>query len=219
MSKEQQLIDTLKADLKPVRAPASLLSVLPGWLLLSFVYVGILGVLMGPFRAGFLEQLISVPRFSIEMLMGIAATVCFAVVALAESIPGFDVRQIRRAAWILTAGWLSQFLIGFGFPVLEPSMLGKRAHCMWEAYLYSVPPLLGMIWLQRRRFVLQPVRAVGYAAIAGGMIPALMMQIACMYEPHHILQAHVLPVAIVAVVAAGLTWLLLRREALRTPAS
>ena len=77
--------------------------------------------------------------------------------------------------------------------------------------LYSVPPLVWLIYLQRQRYVLEPVRAVGHAALAAGLLPALMMQIACMYEPSHILSFHVLPVVILAAFAIGLTWLLTRR--------
>lgn len=82
-------------------------------------------------------------------------------------------------------------------------MAGKRAHCAIEAFLYSMPPTLCALWLQQRRYALRPVRALVKSAVAAGLLGALVMQVACMYEPAHILKFHVLPVVLlVAGVAA-----------------
>jgi hypothetical protein len=208
---EDRLIESLKADLSPVRPAGAVAGVAVLWFLASVAYVLGLGVLLGPFRPGFGAELLEAPRFSLEMILGLAALGCFLVLSLREAVPGLPVAGLRGAAWTLLAVWLGQFLLGFAAPALEPSMLGKRDHCVWEAYLYSVPPLVWLIYLQRQRYVLEPVRAVGHAALAAGLLPALMMQIACMYEPSHILSFHVLPVVILAAFAIGLTWLLTRR--------
>ncbi len=208
---EDRLIESLKADLTPVRPAGSVMTVGLVWLLLSIVYVFSLGATLGPFRPGFAQQLVTVPHFTLEMVLGLAALVTFSLVALLESVPGREAPGLRKAGWLLLAAWIAQFLIGFAAPALEPSMLGKRDHCVWEAYLYSVPPLLGMLYLQRRRFVLDPVRAVLHAALAAGLLPALMMQVACMHDPAHILAFHVLPMGVLAVVAVALTVWLTRR--------
>ena len=208
---EDKLIASLKADLLPVQPLGSASRIGLLWLLASVAYVLALGAGLGPFRPGFVGELLGAPRFSIEMILGSAALVCFLVVALLESIPGRAVGGLRRVGWLLLLAWLAQFVIGFVAPALEPSMLGKRDHCAWEAYLYSVPPLAWLIYLQRRRYVLEPVRAVLHSALAAGLIPALMMQVACMYEPGHILIFHVLPIGILATFAAGLTWMLSQR--------
>ena len=137
-------------------------------------------------------------RFSIEMLFGAAAIVCWAIAGLADSIPGLYPRWPIRLAWMFLGIWLLHFIIGFVSPSLEPSMIGKRDHCSSEAYIYSLPPTLLMIWLQRRRFSLNPLRASIYAAMAAAIIPAVAMQVACMYEPTHILVNHVFPILVLA---------------------
>lgn len=208
---EDRFIDSLKADLTPVRPVGTVASIGVCWLVASIVYVLALGAALGPFRPGFADQFLSAPRFSLEMLLGIAALGSFLVVALLESIPGREAGSLRKVSWILLMAWLAQFVIGFAAPALEPSMLGKRDHCVWEAYLYSVPPLGWLLYLQHKRYVLEPVRAVLHAALAAGLMPALMMQIACMYEPGHILSFHVLPIGLLAGLTTGLTWLLTRR--------
>ena len=173
------------------------------WLVGSLVYVCALTWLLGPFRLGFSEQLASHPRFMLEMALGSGALVCLAIAAFRDAVPGLDSRLPRRIGWILAAGWLTNILTGYFAPTLEPSMLGKREHCALEAYLYSLPPAIVAIWLQRHRFPLDPIRAATLAALAAGMMPAVLMQIACMYEPTHILEGHVLPVGVLALA----TWL------------
>ena len=206
-----ELIQSLKEGLTAVGTPLPIGRVAVLWLLLSSAYVLTLGAALGPFRAGFADQLVGSARFALEMLMGFGAAACFLHAALAESVPGTDSRWSRWSGWALSIGWLSQFLVGFEFPAIDPSMHGKRELCAWEAYLYSVPPLLALVWLQRKRFMLEPVRAIFHGALAAGLIPALMMQIACMYEPGHILKFHVLPVGILATAALVLTALITRR--------
>ena len=89
-------------------------------------------------------------------------------------------------------------------------MLGKREHCAAEAYLYSLPPALLMFWMQRQRFPLNPLRAAIYGAIAAAMLPALAMQVACMYEPTHILQNHVFPILVLAGVVGAVAFTIIR---------
>ncbi len=208
--KDEELIATLTADLEPVAPAAPLGPTLLRWLLVSVLYVVGLTASLGPFRPGAFAELIGTPRYGLELLMGVGAFVAFARVALAEAVPGIDVRWWRRAGWILLLGWLSQFVVGFSWPVLEPTMLGKRHYCAWEAYLYSVPPLLYLVHLQRQRYALRPERAVFHGALAAGLLPALIMQLACMYEPSHVLIFHVLPVAGLGAAATLVSWLYFR---------
>ena len=200
--KTDELIVRLKDDLTPVAPIAPLMAVMAVWLAASVVYVAVLTGLLGPFRPGAAEQFLTHPRFLVEMLLGFGAMLAFAVVCFAKAVPGREQGWRLPAAWLLLVAWVGHFVFGYQFPVLESSMVGKREHCGWEAYLYSVPPMLAAVWLQRRRFPLNPVHAAAYAAIAAGMMPALIMQIACMYEPGHILRFHVAPIGILAGVTA-----------------
>lgn len=197
-----QFIDQLSRDLTATKPPMSPGALTLTWLLGSVFYVLVATAWLGPFRTGFADQLVQTPRFALEMALGIAAVICFAGSAFRDAVPGYDTRILQRAGWLLAIGWLSQFVVGFQFPVFEPSMLGKRDHCAFEAYVYSVPPVVFAIWMQQRRYPLRPMRAALYAALSAGMIPALVMQIACMYEPAHILKFHALPIVILSAVVA-----------------
>ena len=48
--------------------------------------------------------------------------------------------------------------------------------------------------------------------LVAGPVPALYMQIACMYDPVHALTLHMLPGILVGVGCAGICWLSVRRK-------
>jgi hypothetical protein len=69
-------------------------------------------------------------------------------------------------------------------------MLGKREHCFWQTLLFSLPSFAALLWLVRGLMPLWP-RATAAAAAA-----AILMQLACMYDPLHALSHHLTPVLI-----------------------
>lgn len=206
----EELIHRLSNGLSPKPRIWPFWGVLSVWLVTSIFYVSLMVIFFGPLRPGVEAQLALPSRFSFEMLFGSAAVVCWAVAALAQSVPGLYPRWPIRLGWIFLAVWLVHFVVGYVSPSLEPSMLGKREHCAFEAYIYSLPPTLLMIWLQQRRFPLNPLRAAVYAAVAAATIPALAMQVACMYEPTHILINHVFPILLLAFIVGVVAFAIVR---------
>ncbi len=197
---DNALISTLVDDLQPVAVRWPALRVGAIWLVLSVAYVLGAMALLGPFREGAGTQLLTHPRFAAEMMVGVLAVICFIMVAIRQAVPGQSTRPLQYVALGLGAIWLFNFVAGIHFPTLEPSMHGKREFCAWESYVYSAPPALFAVVLLVRRFPLQPLASGINAGVAAGLIPAVTMQIACMYEPVHILEHHAAPIAVVALV-------------------
>ena len=92
------------------------------------------------------------------------------------------------------------------YPALEPSMLGKREHCVVETFLFALPPACLALLLSRRFFPLRPVYSAFLFCLAAAMLPALYMQLACMYVPAHILQMHILPGLLVTMAGTLCAW-------------
>ncbi|WP_158678829.1 hypothetical protein [Pseudoalteromonas sp. T1lg75] len=61
--------------------------------------------------------------------------------------------------------------------------------------------------MTRKFYPLYPRRMAISLSLASGMMPALYMQLACMYEPGHILLFHITPGLLVMVIGLGLAWL------------
>lgn len=213
MRNRDELLDSLASGLAPV-SPAPDLRVLAFfWLVVSATYVVLVTHLLGPIRPNAMAQLQSEPRFMVEMLVGTCAAIGLAVIAFHSALPAALSRTLVVLVSLLGALWLGDFVFGLMSPALEPSMLGKRDQCFIETFVYALPALLALLYWQRRLYTLQPGKAAVMAGLSAGILPALYMQIACMYQPAHILAFHVGPALAVAAVAP----LLLRLWPQRSP--
>jgi hypothetical protein len=207
MTEREQLIDSLSTDLPRVNpalgsGPLALL-----WLVLSAAWVAGLTWLMGPLRPGAWEQLLAHPQFLAETLCGVLAIVLVTVAGFRAAVPGALAGRLSGLGFGLLLLWLACYLFGLWLPALEPSMLGKREYCMYETLIYGLPPVVLAFALTRRLYPLEPLRAGVSLSLAAAMMPALYMQMACMYIPSHILLFHILPglaLAALAIVAVCL---------------
>ena len=207
MTTDDDLIQALSRNLQPVAPPMRVDHIWLGWLVLSAAFVVGLIHLMGPVRAGSLDQFLSGGRFAFETSLGLAAVITGSLAAFRSAVPGGLSRWLARISVGMLLAWIGFYLIGLYSPALEPSMAGKRDHCVWETFVYAAPPMLVAILLLRRYYPLQPLRTAMAAGVVAGMLPALYMQLACMYVPAHILSFHILPGLLVGPVALGITWL------------
>lgn len=201
MRNREELLDRLARGVAPVKpAPdPRLLACL--WFGLSALYVVLVTHLLGPIRPTAMLQLQTEPRFLVEMVVGSLLAMGLAFTAFRTAVPGAANSGFRLVLVVLAALWLGGFVVGLFNPALEPSMLGKRGHCFIETFVYAVPPLLALLYWQRRLYALRPDQAALLAGLSAGVLPALYMQIACMYQPAHILAFHIGPALAVAAIA------------------
>jgi len=203
VNKNKILISNLSTGLTPVSPPPKINRLAMAWFLLSAIYVVVVTHLFGPLRPGAVSQLGAEPRFLLETSLGVAAILWTSLLAFRSAIPAALSRQFAAVGMLLMALWLAQYVIGFVSPALEPSVLGKRRYCYFETLVYSLPAVLAGLFYVRRLYPLRPVRTAMSVSLAAGMMPALYMQLACMYEPAHILIYHILPGLVVVAVGAA----------------
>ena len=212
MTDRENLIAALSSDLAPVKPigrpePWALV-----WLLASAAYVVAVIHAMGPIRPEAMEQLATSSRFVVEMLVGLAAIALVSIAAFRASVPGLSSRATAIAGGVLMCLWIAGFIAGLENPALEPSMSGKRHYCFVETFIYALPPVLLAFLLLRRFYPMSVVGIAGSISLAAGMLPALYMQIACMYIPAHILAFHVLPGFAVAAAGGAVALVVVRRR-------
>jgi hypothetical protein len=148
----------------------------------------------------------------LEVLAGAAVVCAGALAALRLGVPHPTAAVRRVTPFALAAGlWLALLLLALIHPAAEPSMLGKREHCNYQTFLLGLPPTLLGLWLLRPFAAFQRWIAGAVLGAAAGAIPAITMQLACMYVPAHALVAHVAPVLGLVLVGAALGPLVLRR--------
>jgi len=204
MQNYDQLITNLVSDLtkKPKQLPILLLAII--WWLATWAYVSVATLLLGPLRPDVHIHLAHEHQFQIETFLGLFAGLCVTVCAWYSAVPGLLKRKWLFFSIGLVIVWISFYIVGIFSPALEPSMLGKREYCYLEAFLYSMPPTLGAAILLAKRSHLHRRQTGLLIGLSAGMIPALLMQVACMYEPWHILHSHIFPGLLNAVVGVVL---------------
>jgi hypothetical protein len=207
MNKREELIENLTRDLAPVKPAPDVNRLALVWLLASAVFVLTVTNLVDAVRPGAYSQLAANPRFLLETLLGVVAIAWVGLLAFRSAIPGALTRNFAVAGLLLMALWLVQYLAGLVSPALEPSELGKRGYCYLETMIYSIPPMLAAVYLARRLYPLHYTRTAMSLALTSGMMPALYMQIACMYAPSHILPFHILPGLSMALAGAAIATL------------
>jgi hypothetical protein len=204
VNKHETLISNLSSNLEAVSPPPNINRLATTWFLLSAVYVVAVTHLFGPIRPGAYSQLGTEPRFLLETMLGVAAILWISLLAFRSAIPAALSRRFVTGGLVLMMLWLVQYVIGLVSPALEPSMLGKRNYCYYETVVYSLPVILAGLFFVRRLYPLRPVRTAMSVGLAAGMLPALYMQLACMYEPSHILKLHILPGLLMVGVGAAI---------------
>lgn len=212
MSKLDRTIENLVDDLTPTGRPSRPGRSALAWWLMATLGTAAVMALMQPFRPGFVGQLIATPRFALETLLGVMACFGMAWAAFALGVP--DVRSPWRRArvpLVLVTIWFALFGIALLAPVLPPSMAGKREHCMLEVLIYAAPLTIVGLVVIRRMLPLNAASTGAWMGFAAGLIPAFLMQLACMHEPLHIIKLHLAPTVGAAAVGAVLGWWLLRR--------
>ena len=202
---QNKFIETLASDLKPVRP------LRPPWMRALFWFALATGltalVLYGvqEYRPGFLEQLNGHGRFQLEIAAGLVWTLLTFYLVFASSIPGIQIHPAVKAACLLSFLVFAGSLVsGFWIAAPESSRLGARAACELEVFVYGGLTMGGLFYLIRNGILVPYSWSPAWIGSAGGMISALLMQLACMYDPWHGLAFHFGPAVILGV--AG--WLL-----------
>lgn len=210
MSSHQPLIKSLAAQAVPVKVLINpdMLALL--WLLGSIAYCLILIHLFGDIRSNAYSQLITEPRFMLEMFAGLTAIVLTSIVAFRYTIPGAVSRSAKILASMAAIFWIGLNVYGLFDPAIEPSPEGYRHYCAYEIFFYALAPLFIAGLLARRRLTLELTNTGFGLGLSAGMIPAWYMQMACMYSPEHMLMFHLLP----AIAVAGVAVLLLKSKGL-----
>lgn len=182
------------------------------WFAAVLVVTTIAMLLRQEFRPGFASQLVAHPVLLVEVLGALALTALAAYAALVHAVPGARMpRAAVAATWTVAILLVAGLIAEFTHLAPESSTLGSRPHCWIEVLAYGAAGTWLMVLLARRGWVrFSWLHGAGYGVAA--IVPAALMQLACMYEPVHNMLYHFLPVLPVL----GLGLFLMKRLASRT---
>jgi hypothetical protein len=207
----ERLIDELASGLEPVRRLPRAAWLAGAWLAFGWLSATAFTLGVAPLRPGVLEEIAGSPRFDLELLAGLATGIAATVAAGALAFTREGSWRIVGAPLALLALWAGLVGLRLLDPALEGSMLGKRGHCMVEILVYALAPLLLGLALARRLAPLDRRWCAALVALAAGAIPALLMHVACVGDPSHVLRLHLAPIVALTLLGALAGPLALRR--------
>lgn len=167
------------------------------WFMAVFIVSAVWMHSVQVFRPGFAGQLVHHPFFMIEIASALLFSAAAAYVLFTRSTPGERTsRGMKAGLWILAVLFVIGFAAGFSPLAPETSTVGARHECWLEVVKYGAFGLGLFIVMIRRGFIrFSWKRGVLYGLIAG-LVPAALMQLACMFNPMHALIFHYLPVVV-----------------------
>lgn len=167
------------------------------WFALALLISAALMHYVQVFRPGFADQLFHHPFFLIEIVSALLIAPLGAYIVMTRSIPGERApKSVVLGLWVLVLLFVSGFSAGFTHFAPETSTVGARHACWMEVVAYGFVCLLMFAGMVRRGCVRFSWRLGMLYGLVAGLIPAALMQMACMYNPMHALIFHYLPVVV-----------------------
>jgi len=213
--KTEDLIVALSRSGAPV-APLPSPSVRFGrWAVAMFVVAAAGVLLLGP-RADLAEALRR-PTYDARLVVTLLTSLFAASAAFILSVPGAErFRAQRLLPFAMVVAWaavLATLLIGSGnassrvlaFPVNWP--------CSYKIFAFCLFPAVALVALLKRAAPLEPVWSAVLAGLAATALGATATQLICpVDDPAHQLVGHVLPVLVLAMICAALSYRSLDRR-------
>lgn len=200
-----KFMDQLVSDLKPTPP------LRPPWIrtIQWFSFLSVVTALailwVHEYRPGFWGQLDQHWRFTAEITSGALLTLSTFYIVFASCIPGEKVNRGVTLACLVSFFIFAGLLItGFWMPSPEASAMGARPFCELEVLIYGGLSMGGLFYLIRNGIIVSYSLKNLLLGFSAGMISALLMQLACMYDPWHGLLFHFVP----ALLLGALGWFL-----------
>ena len=220
MRSHNELISDLVLGLKPVKPLSPFWERAGAWLLFAGVYTFAITRATGSFRPGAHQQFLDSARFLLENVAGVLGILSISVFCFSQMIPGIISKNAVRISLLLPVVlFVTSLLYGLVDPALVPSMVGKRSSCMSEVFYFSILPFLTLLWIARKSYPVNTAWTSATIGIAASLPAAVVMQVACMYDPKHNLLFHIGPAIASSLIFGMLSYFVLRhqiRKSLRT---
>lgn len=195
----------IASDLHAIRPMAS-------WKLLLAALIAVCGVVgvagasvLGPYGL----HKMSTIQASIILSVLASVMVLAAYVSLAESIPGS--RRILSPGTLVTvccAALIAVFVVLFRDYTVE-RFVAQGIPCLRAGLLHAIPAALGVWWVLRRGFPVNPMASAFARGALAGLAGVLMLEIHCSnFETLHVIVWHILVIPISGALACGTMYLL-----------
>lgn len=192
-----QKMNQLVNDLKPHKPLLSAEKRTWLWFVSHILWIAFGLWFIQPYRGSFGRDLLNI-RFLIEWILFIISSISLTYVSFLSVVPGRVRKKELKWAYFPMILLTAVLIFGLVHPaVIHSNRLGVRGFCEFEIFVFAVVPNIHLIFLLSKGFISFNSKTFFMAGVSAGMIPSLLMHIACVYEPLHILCFHLTPVFVV----------------------
>ncbi|MFQ5470763.1 MAG: NrsF family protein [Gammaproteobacteria bacterium] len=207
------LIENLVNELTPVKPQQLPMTRALIWYPIFFVVIASVAYLVQEYRTGFISQIAESPRFQIELVSAIAISCVGIYISFVQFVPGEKVHTVSKLIFYISITlFLASIIWSFFDATPHASDEGVRSFCETEVVVYGLITLYIFLFLNRKGLLNISSSKRMQFGLSIALIPALIMQVACMYDPAHALMFHFSPVLIVAFIGIRLSDIFVNRS-------
>lgn len=208
--KEELLIKNLTSDLKPIKPTMAPYKRYLLWCFCYLILVLPLFYYFGAFRPEITKDLLS-PFFLLETLLVFFCFLVGGFVCFELLVPGSNKKFLTKLSFLSAGLFLGFALIQVYSPVFKAHSNMMRPTCTFEILGYSFVGLFLFAFFVKNSFPVERRSLVALSGIACSILPVGLMQLGCMYSPHHNLFHHIFPMGLSTLVACGVIFFLLKQ--------
>jgi len=166
------------------------------WFLVNLFFVLLITYGVQGFRQNFVQDLWQAPLLSAELMIGLTLSYLSGLYVFKRSIPGEKFQQKNFTPILLIFTILGVLILAAFFtPPKSTPYNGARSFCEFEILFYGLTSMVSLFFFNRLGFTQQLNKWERISiAFSVGMVPASVMQLACMFDPTHSLLFHYSPV-------------------------
>jgi hypothetical protein len=203
-TEKSKFIHQLVLDLKPKRQ-WSAFSRLVFWMFSIISICSFVMILYKPFRSNSLSDLFSYPRFLLEIVSAFCFSSFLVYSLFASLIPSFKIKKSIVVLGLSSGSlFITTLLLSLFTHSPAVSKLGARPHCVEEVFVYGLVSILSFLLYLKHSDYLPSQFHFFTLGMGVGIIPASLMQLACMYDPIHALLFHYGPIILVGLLGLSL---------------
>ncbi|NCN42446.1 DUF1109 family protein [bacterium] len=201
MKKQERFIHDLVGDLKPTH------QWLPSWrsaawFSVAFLLNAVLMYFAQAYRPGFFQQLLEFPRFLTEILSAFFLSGFLIFWFFSNLVPGNKLRPALFIFGVVSALiFLVTLVLGFQMASPPKSPLGARPFCVEEVFVYGLLGIVSFLFILRKTHYKISIKNYVLLGVGAGLLPATLMQVACLYSPLHGLLLHYGPILVLVPLA------------------
>ena len=204
---KKAFLENLTHELKP-QQPWQPWRITLVWMSLALLLNGLVMVAVQGFRPHFFEDLLNHPLWTLQIALGLGVSFLCCLATLSLFVPGAKLPKFLKAlGWLFGAALLTSIYFSFSFSTPRHGPLGARSFCLEEVFLYGFLGILSFQIVTRKIDFNIPGWQYTLIGVASGLVPAFLMDMACMYGPKHALIAHYGPILVLIPLAMTTSYL------------